>query len=237
MAAMLRDIKRRTDASKLVVVTGLVRMVPPERSVGASTTSRPQSAPSLSRSDFASLFTQSFPTLYLVGLGITRDAAIAEDVVQEAAIIALEKLDQFQVGTNFSAWMSQLVRYVAFNVQRKERLRRAGPLDTNEMDRRTPSDGTTVDWVSLALGKGAQIPADQPDFDDSIVAALNKVSDVARSCLLLRTLGDLAYSEIAAIMAIPEGTAMSHVHRTRQLLRESAQEYDRSGNRSRGMNA
>lgn len=209
-------------------------MVPAERSLGAAVSPRSHSAPRLSEAEFARLFSAAGSTLYLVAAGITHDAGMAEDVVQEAAIVALGKLDQFEVGTNFSAWMSQLVRYVAFNVKRKERLRRAGPLDAHEMDRASRGGEGAFDWVHLALGKSPQIPVDQPDFDDNIMAALGKVSDVARSCLLLRTLGDLAYSEIAAILAIPEGTAMSHVHRTRLLLRDCVREYDRNAKRPGG---
>jgi DNA-directed RNA polymerase specialized sigma24 family protein len=37
--------------------------------------------------------------------------------------------------------------------------------------------------------------------------------------LLLRTIQKLSYTEIAEIMQIPEGTAMSHVHRSKNELR------------------
>ena len=50
--------------------------------------------------------------------------------------------------------------------------------------------------------------------------ALNSVSDIARACLLLRTIEQMEYAEISRLLAIPEGTAMSHVHRARQHLRE-----------------
>jgi RNA polymerase sigma-70 factor (ECF subfamily) len=51
------------------------------------------------------------------------------------------------------------------------------------------------------------------------MAALVEVGEVPRACILLRTVEGLAYPEIAKLLGIPEGTAMSHVHRTRQLLR------------------
>ena len=52
------------------------------------------------------------------------------------------------------------------------------------------------------------------------MAAMNRISAVARSCLLLRTLEGLPYSQIAQMLQIPQGTAMSHVHRARRHLRE-----------------
>jgi len=57
-------------------------------------------------------------------------------------------------------------------------------------------------------------------FDDRVRAALETLPETARQCLLMRTLFDAPYSEIAARLDIPEGTAMSHVHRARRTLRE-----------------
>lgn len=179
--------------------------------------SQPTQAPKLRPEEFARLFTQSFHTLWLVAVGMTRDAALAEDVVQDAAIVALGKLDQFERGSNFIAWMSQLVRYVALNTKRKERLRRVASIDAVDMDREAPPDS----GQPIPLSREMALSADQPHFDDRLSAALAALSDVARSCLLLRTLGNLAYSEIAEILQIPEGTAMSHVFRTRQQLRDA----------------
>jgi len=53
-----------------------------------------------------------------------------------------------------------------------------------------------------------------------VIQALSQVNDVARTCVLLRIVQQLSYAEIAEILQIPQGTAMSHVHRTKQFLRE-----------------
>ena len=45
--------------------------------------------------------------------------------VQEAAIIGLQKRDQFTEGTSFTAWMGQMVRNVSLNVFRREKRRRS----------------------------------------------------------------------------------------------------------------
>ena len=72
----------------------------------------------------------------------------------------------------------------------------------------------------IHLGARGELPKDQAHFDDRVLTALNSVGEIPRSCLLLRTIEHLEYSEIARVLEIPEGTAMSHVHRTRQYLRE-----------------
>jgi RNA polymerase sigma-70 factor (ECF subfamily) len=46
------------------------------------------------------------------------------------------------------------------------------------------------------------------------------LDEIPRTCLVLRVVHGLAYSEISSALDIPEGTAMSHVHRSRLALRE-----------------
>jgi len=173
--------------------------------------------------DFAVEFKASFRALWLSAVGIVHDAALAEDVVQEAAVVALGKLDEYRPGTNFLAWMGQMVRYVALNRVRKEQKRRARPLDPEVLEAassagRHPSANGEGTYHGL-LSRG-ELPEDQDLFDDRVLRALNELGEVPRACLLLRTLEDLAYSQIARLLGIPEGTAMSHVHRARRHLRE-----------------
>lgn len=167
------------------------------------------------RAAFAEQFKASFRTFWYLAVAIVRDHALAEDIVQEAAIIGLEKLDQFQPGTSFKAWMSTMVRYVALNHARKEQRRRAQPLDEQQ-----PARAAAVDAQSLRVTPGGAMHINRDLYDERIVKALDAVSDTARACLLLRTLEDMKYGEIADLLGIPEGTAMSHVHRTRQMLRQ-----------------
>lgn len=173
----------------------------------------------LSADEFADRLRDSFRLFWLIAVSITRDAAAAEDVVQDAALTALGKLHEFDPRTNFAAWMGQTVRFVAYNHSRKEVRRRGSSVISAETDleSRISVDGLPHEMIALvAQGK---LPPEQRLFDDAVVSALNSVSDVARACLLLRTLADMEYTEIAQMLAIPEGTAMSHVHRTRVALR------------------
>lgn len=159
--------------------------------------------------EFAESFEASFRTLWLIAVGVVGEPALAEDVVQEAAIVALGKLEQFSPGTNFNAWMGRIVRFVALNLARKERKRRPARRDTRAVDQ-LASDQESSGARRLNLDA----------IDQRLVDALEQLGDVARSCLLLRTIADMPYAEIAELLEIPEGTAMSHVHRTRHFLRD-----------------
>ncbi len=166
--------------------------------------------------EFAEQFKASFRTFWLVAVAIVRDHALAEDVVQEAAIVALRKLDQFQPGTSCKAWMSTIVRFVALNHARKERRRRASLLDHQQSAALPPP----AEQPNLHLLSSGAVRLNEDLFDDQIVRALGTIGDTARACLLLRSIEGLKYGEIAEVLGLPKGTAMSHVHRSRQLLRE-----------------
>lgn len=172
----------------------------------------------LSREDFAAQFASSFRAFWLIAAGILGRRTLAEDVVQESAVIALSKLDQFPADGNFAAWMSAIVRHVALNTARKEQRRRAGRLE--EQAAQWAASGTApVRPPSLAESSDGRLPDEQDVFDDGTVRALGAVSDIARACLLLRTIENMEYAEISRLLEIPENTAMSHVHRARQQLR------------------
>jgi RNA polymerase sigma-70 factor (ECF subfamily) len=177
--------------------------------------------------DFSAHFEGVFRKLWLIAVGVVRDSALADDIVQEAAMIGYRKRDQFQPGTNFGAWMGQIVRHTALNQGRKKRGRREASLVGVAESQAGPQPGAGDD--TLAISKSGALPADQTWFDDAVVGALQEVSDTARSCLLLRTVEGLSYGEIAAMLDIPEGTAMSHVHRARAALREKLAAHDSRG--------
>jgi RNA polymerase sigma-70 factor (ECF subfamily) len=141
--------------------------------------------------------------------------------VQEAALLALGKLGQFQPGTHFAAWMAQMVRFVALNQIRKQVRGHAAPLDETDPAAHGPRHPAgPAGEPELRLGPRGEVPPGQQSFDDRLAHALAGLSDIARGCLLLRTREGLDYEEIGRVMDIPQGTAMSHVHRSRIRLRE-----------------
>lgn len=189
----------------------------------SATTGRPadESAPiggTPAAREFAAQLQESYPLLWTIAAGVTNNRGLAEDVVQEAAIIALGKLNEFPPGANFIAWMAQTVRFVGLNLARREQKRRSIALGAVELPARDTGRTDGMDTLVTASG---QISSSQAEFDDALAKALARESDVARACLLLRTIQGLEYSEIAAALQIPEGTAMSHVHRARKRLREA----------------
>jgi RNA polymerase sigma-70 factor (ECF subfamily) len=111
--------------------------------------------------------------------------------------------------------MGQIVRYVALNALRRRSGRDSAPAAS--MD----ESGTALHRADEPADPRVlvELSRDQDHFDDEVVAALADLSPMARACLLLRAVQDLDYSELSRLLGIPEGTAMSHVHRARTALR------------------
>ena len=173
------------------------------------------SANALSFEEFAALLEQHYERLWLIATGITGNRSCSEDLVQEAAITALEKLGTFEPGTNFLAWISRIVRLKALNYARTSAKRATRPADPVLLDdQHAAAFNPATDELDLAdpeqLGRL---------FDDQLCRALDALAETPRTCLLLRTILHLSYAEISEMLEIPEGTAMSHVHRGRQTLR------------------
>ena len=170
----------------------------------------------LTREEFASLFQHSARMLWTIAAGVLGSPSEADDVLQEACIQALGKLEQFERGTSFTAWMGRFVRNVARNHAR--RLLRRGLVGTDggspleELPAAASRDDAPIDDAGC-------LQEDQASFDDRLMSELREIASVPRACLLLRTLLELSYAEISEALEIPEGTAASHVHRTRNLLK------------------
>lgn len=147
-------------------------------------------------------------------------------MVQEAAVIAIEKLrGGTEHPTHFVAWMAQIVRHVAANANRKKTRRRTSPSDPGVIDASRESReaapgthaGSAAAWGrgvdrTGAVVKGAEV------FDDVMVGALEELEETARACLLLKVVMEMSYRDVAETLGIPEGTAMSHVHRARKAM-------------------
>lgn len=171
-------------------------------SVGSS--GRPGGGAGIDAAAFASLFSGASKGLWCIAAAIVRDRSLAHDIVQEAAVTALGKLDQFSPGTSFAAWMGQIVRYTALNELRRGKRARTTPVDPHTMVHARANEASTPEMDGM---------------DPALQSALDTLEDTARTCLIMRTVMDMPYRNISAALGIPEGTAMSHVHRSRTALR------------------
>ena len=151
--------------------------------------------------------------VYTLARYLLRDAADAEDAVQECYLRALRHFDSYR-GPAMKPWLFAILR----NVCRAEFARRASspttPIDDVPDDaeqtplwheaQETPEAQMLHRWDSTTIGR--------------LVAAL---AEPFRETLVLREIHDLSYREIADIVGAPVGTVMSRLARARAMLRSA----------------
>jgi len=141
---------------------------------------------------------------YLVALSVTGSPEDAEDVSQEAFLVALKRLEDCREPEKFGGWYLTIVRNRAKNLLRRERLRRAEEL-TPEIS--PGSGGPAEDLKRL-------------EIREQLERGLEGLSEVRREVLLLHDLEGWKHREIAERLGIPDGTVRSHLHFARKHLRD-----------------
>ena len=164
--------------------------------------------------NFAERCRSASTRLACLAAGIIGDRRDAEDIVQQAILIAIEKNNEFESESHFLGWLAGIVRNCALNHRRKSARRKTQPTDPADMV--VGAVGTITSPVNRETGT---LKAFQGSFDDRMRSALQQITPKARSCLLLRTVEGLDYKEISILMDMPEGTAMNLVHRSKKKLR------------------
>ncbi len=174
----------------------------------------------LTPEQFAELFVAEHARLWGLAAALVGDRSEAEDLVQEAAMVAIKKLDQFTPETNFLAWVARIVRMHAANYRRKRAGRRTSAADPTDIDQSQAAPAAYQAEPSVSASAAGDTRGIQEGFDDALLEHLKSLDETPRACLLLRVVHELAYDEIAEMLEIPSGTAMSHVHRSKKRLRD-----------------
>jgi RNA polymerase sigma-70 factor, ECF subfamily len=151
--------------------------------------------------------------VYTLARYLLRDAADADDAVQECYLRALRYFDTFR-GTEIKPWLFAILR----NVCRGEFARRSRA--TLAMDDTTDD---TEDAVPLWQEEQASPETEMLHQRDTeaIRRLVAELPDPFREAIVLREVNDLSYSEIADVVGVPIGTVMSRLARARSMLRKA----------------
>ena len=143
---------------------------------------------------------EQLPGLRRYARALTGDAWAADDLVQDTLERACRKWLLWRGGSNLRAWLFTLMHNLYLNQRRG--LVPVQALDESALAGLAAADGAP-DELAIDLDRCLQrLPADQ------------------RAVLLLVTLEDMAYADVARVLQIPLGTVMSRLSRARARMRE-----------------
>lgn len=138
-----------------------------------------------------------------VALGIVGEIPAAEDIVQDAFVHAIERIDDCRQPDRFGGWLMQIVRSRALNLVRDRK--KVVPIESYE---------------GASAADSPEVEAERADLRDHLLAALRHLPEDRRQVVLLHDLEGWTHREIAERMSLPEGTVRSHLHLARKRLRE-----------------
>lgn len=157
------------------------------------------------RSDFVDTVEQMIPTLRRFAHSLARNAADADDLLQDTLERALGRAHQFEPGTNLKAWLFTIMRNRFYTeCRRRQRVR-----DHAEDRRLGAADGD-----DSALG-GQLARIESREF----ALAFAKLTAEERALLVMATVEELPYETIAQMLEVEIGTVKSRVSRVRAKLR------------------
>jgi RNA polymerase sigma factor (sigma-70 family) len=160
---------------------------------------------------FEAVIMPHFDSAYNLARWIVRDAALAEDVVQDALVRAVKYYVSFR-GDNPRAWLMRIVRNTAYTTLASRKQERQTIFDDH-----TPTDG---DKALAVADERSDLEARLFEREEKayLTRLVSELPTELRECLILREIEELSYKEIASIVEVPIGTVMSRLWRARQVL-------------------
>ena len=148
------------------------------------------------------------------------DIGLAEDLAQDALVVALEKWPQSGVPNNPGAWLMATAKNRALDQLRRYKM----------LERKHEQLGHELEVQSASAAPDIDAAIDHEIGDDLLrlifTASHPVLSTEARVALTLRLLGGLTTPEIARAFLVPESTVAQRIVRAKRTLAEAGVPYE-----------
>jgi len=152
------------------------------------------------------LVSQYSGTLYRVAYSVLRNAADAEDAVQEAFVRVLRHREKLAEVRDQRVWLIRIVWNVVLD--RKRRMKTKPETDdVAELARVLPAEGLSADERATAAQHHAHV-----------LACVEQLPAKERQVMMLSAFEELTSVEIAAVVGITESSVRSRLFRARNLM-------------------
>jgi len=143
---------------------------------------------------------------------ITRDEALAEDVVQTAFVRVYERIEQFDPARPFAPWFFRIVSNDAVRA-------------AQQSSRQIPTDSSLLDQIEDDALRPEEIVATLDQFD-SVTEALSLLLPAQRAVIVLRYYAGLNDREVATRLESAPSTIRWRLHSARKRLRQLLHQSD-----------
>jgi RNA polymerase sigma-70 factor (ECF subfamily) len=152
------------------------------------------------------LVSQYAATLYRVAFSVLRNAADAEDAVQEAFVRVLRHRDTLAEVRDHRVWLIRIVWNIVLDRKRRAKTRPETD-DVAELARILPSEGLSAEQRVRAAQHHAHV-----------LHCVEQLPSKERQVLMLSAFEELSSVEIASVLGITESSVRSRLFRARNLM-------------------
>ena len=148
--------------------------------------------------------------IFLLCLGFSRNAAVAEDLCQDVYVRACRKLNSIRNPEAVRIWLFRVARNICRDHHRRSRLVETDPIGSGNGIAAEPADPAPD-----LPGSGRPAPDDFEERLARLKSAVERLPPRLRDVFALRMYGRLTYEDVARTLRIKKGTVMSRLHRAR----------------------
>ena len=164
--------------------------------------------PATRQRGFAAVVDAHWTPVFRLLFCMTGNVHDAEELTQETFLRALRRLDTFRPGTQMRCWLLRIATNACLDLRRRQNRGRNVPL-TDDLPDAGPRPG-----YRLETAEQAQL----------LQAAMQELTETARTVFHLRVQESLSFREIAALVGTTEQAARWHMHQARSKLLKRMQE-------------
>jgi len=162
--------------------------------------------------EFETRLVESSTLAFRVAYSVLRQREDAEDVAQEAFAKAYRSFEQLRDRERFRAWLVRMTWRLALDRQRANRRR---------LTREVLADGDIVEAdLQTRLEPQTTDPAVVQERAQHLWQAIDALPEKLRIVIVLAGIEGHDIREVAALLAVPDGTVKSRLFLARQQLRE-----------------
>lgn len=162
-------------------------------------------------SAFDTLLLRHQQRAFSVAYGLLGNHEDAAEVAQDAFVKVYHALAGFRRDASFTTWLYRIVTNLAHNKNRHAVVRGKGRI--------VPIEGSDGEALPLAdSAPTADGVAMSHENEEIILAALDKLSDEHREAIVLFSIQEFSYEQIAETLDISVGTVKSRIFRAREEL-------------------
>ena len=149
--------------------------------------------------------------VYGICYRFTGNSTDAEDLTQEVFLRVYKTLASYKPEQGaFSTWLSSVTRNLLVDNYRRTRRDRL----TDSIDEEDGERSPKLEQMQ-STRETPHRAAEQAELSVQLQKALTRLSPELREAVILRDLQELEYSEVQAVLGVPEGTVKSRINRGR----------------------